>query len=144
MLRQGNGQTAAKRSLMRFSVKKLLVAMTLVGVWFWLATVNWVLATAIVISIACGGGIARLCSGKPRAWITGTLLAIYGCVWGMFLWAIFIEPIIWKAQRLMYPYIWFLPAFAVIGLIGGVIVAVILEKRIDRVSDPLLSSASSC
>jgi hypothetical protein len=143
MLHRYNSQEDAKRSFTRFSVKKLLVAMTLVGAWFWLITFNWVLAVAVIIAIVLGGGIARIFSGKLRAWMTGTLLAVYGCVWGMFLWAILIEPMIWEAQSEKL-YVWLLLVFAVIGLIGGVIIAVILEKRIDRVSDPLLSSAASC
>jgi hypothetical protein len=143
MLRPDSGLAAAKRSYMQFSMRMLLVAMTLVGAWFWLVTVNWILAMAIIIPIAIGGGIARLCSRKPRAWITGTLLAIYGCVWGMFLWGFFIEPMIWETHR-DEPYVWFLPAFAVIGLIGGAIIAGILERRTIAKFDSLRSSANSC
>jgi hypothetical protein len=143
ILRQDPGE-ATTRSLMRFSVKRLLVAMTVVGMWFWLLTVNWVLAVAVIVPIAIGGGISRLCTRKPRAWITGTLLAIYGCVWGMFLWAILIEPIIWKSQRFNHPYIWLLPAFVTAGLIGGGIIAGILERRTNTKLDSLRSSATSC
>lgn len=136
MLRREHGDASTKHSLMRFSVRKLLVAMTFVGVWFWLVTVNWVLAVAVIVPIAFGGGIARLCTKRPRAWITGTLLAIYGCVWGMFLWSIFIEPMIWQDKK-DEPYVWLLPVFAVVGLIGGAIIAGILERRTNTKLDSL-------
>jgi hypothetical protein len=143
ILRRDRREPPTKHSLMRFSVKRLLVATTLVGMWFWLLTVNWVLAVAVIVPITFGGGRARLCSMKPRAWITGTLLAIYGCVWGMFLWAILIEPMIWQTQK-ENPYVWFLPVFAAVGLIGGAIIAGILERRSSAKLGSLRSSVPSC
>lgn len=129
MLRRKPQRLQPSRSLRRFSLRALLVLMSASCVWLWLATVSWPLAVAVILAPLIGGGIARVWSRRPRAWITGTLLAIYGFVWGLFLWAILIEPLMWEARRESL-YACFLPAFAAMGLFGGAILGGVLERRV--------------
>lgn len=128
LIRRNPELSKPSQSLKRFSLRWLLVLMTVGCVWLWLATVNWPLAIAIIVAPLIGGGIARIWSRRPRAWLTGTLLAIYGFVGGLCLWTIFIEPLMWQSNR-GQPFMTLLLLLAIVGLVGGAILGGVLERR---------------
>jgi hypothetical protein len=124
--RRSHVEPAKRRRWGQFSLRGMLIFVTAVCVLLWGMSFNGILVIVCLTIAVLGGGVAWVFSKTRRAWLIGAILAMYGGLLGIVVWARLCD----------YVFLWFyepvsigtLATLELIGVVAGGLVAGWLER----------------